>query len=191
MRKCMNYVSKALRLKPTDEGLLFDLALTQQQYAQLVHDLPIEKRTSEQVNRAIEYIDSAQETFLKLGEKPAADRSQSSITQPYDPRIAQQRERHGEVIKNKLLRKKQDQDKAEAEREKKMNEMQARRQADEEERRKREEQELMEQRRREEEIAKKRNQLQEQLRQEMDLADRLAEFNVRKVRPLLRVVNMK
>ena len=52
-----------------------------------------------------------------MGNRAPGERTHSPITQPYDPRIAQQRERHGKVIKNTLLFKNQDQDKTEAERE--------------------------------------------------------------------------
>ena len=179
MRKSIDYVSKALQLRPGEEGLWFDLALCQQQFAQVVLDLKDDdpNRTSAVVNQALEYLSNARDTFLwlvSLPRKPTPDvgSSYTSVTSPYDRRIAQEREKHGEVIKNKLLRRKQEQDEKEQRQREEQEELRAKRDAFEAEKRRREQEELELRKQRDRELQKQREQLQAQIQADFAAEDR-------------------
>ncbi|KAI9140193.1 hypothetical protein BKA69DRAFT_1116312 [Paraphysoderma sedebokerense] len=168
MEKAGEYVQRALHLSPTSLELQFDLALIQQQFGQLVLDLGSDKRTLELMQTAIRYIENANPAFAKLA---SLDREKQV---PYDRRIADQREKHGDILKNKLLKKIEDQKMVEDQRKTRLDEIKRKREEEirDEERRKMEEEErrLREQ----EEIEARRRELQERLRQEMDQEAELA-----------------
>ncbi|KAG0180123.1 protein required for normal CLN1 and CLN2 G1 cyclin expression [Apophysomyces sp. BC1021] len=90
---------KALHNQPSDKSTLYDIALVQQSYAQLIADLSKEERTVELMQRALDSLDSSQRTFRMLVNVPAAE------FVLYDRKITEQRERYGETLRTQLNRK--------------------------------------------------------------------------------------
>ncbi|KAJ3327759.1 protein required for normal CLN1 and CLN2 G1 cyclin expression [Blyttiomyces sp. JEL0837] len=59
----------AVRIEPTKLALLYDIALVKQQYAQVLNDQPVDKRTRGQLEKAITGLDFSQKLFTFLGAK--------------------------------------------------------------------------------------------------------------------------
>ena len=82
-----------------------------QQYSQIVTELPSEKRSIEMLERAEEYVDLAATQFKDLKERKGADpkADQKGSTDPkllgYDPKLAEQREKHCGYVKSAVSRK--------------------------------------------------------------------------------------
>ncbi|KAI9493671.1 hypothetical protein BDB00DRAFT_822072 [Zychaea mexicana] len=99
MLKSLRNSEKALNLNPQDRTTLYNIALVQQSYCQLLADLPKEQRKSADMRRAMRILDSSRGIFKSLVNAP----QQEHIL--YDRKIAEQREKYGETVRNQLERK--------------------------------------------------------------------------------------
>jgi RNA polymerase-associated protein CTR9 len=112
MRDALKNTERALVLDPSDKTTLYNLALVQQSYAQQISDLTQEQRTSEDIKRALKYLECGQRSFHML-----INVNEHTL---YDKKITEQRERYGETLRGQLDRKLADQSHYEEERETKL-----------------------------------------------------------------------
>ncbi|KAI8983855.1 hypothetical protein BDB01DRAFT_118794 [Pilobolus umbonatus] len=115
---------KALHLNPSDKTTIYNLALVQQSYAQLISELPQVHRDSASMRRAINCIECSQKFFRTL----------ISVDEHtlYDRKIAEQREKYGETLRTQLERKLTEQLQFEEERKLKLSAAQKKREAEQE-----------------------------------------------------------
>ena len=99
MLKSLRTTEKAYNMNPLDKTTLYNIALVQQSYCHLVAEQFKEQRTSEDLRRAMRILDSSRSIFRSLVNAP----SDEFIM--YDRKIAEQREKHGEYVRNQLDRK--------------------------------------------------------------------------------------
>ncbi|KAI8140666.1 hypothetical protein BJV82DRAFT_671405 [Fennellomyces sp. T-0311] len=99
MLKSLRTTEKAYNLNPLDKTTLYNIALVQQSYCQLIAELSKEQRKSEDLRRAMRILDSSRSIFRSLVNVP----SDELIL--YDRKIAEQREKYGETVRNQLDRK--------------------------------------------------------------------------------------
>ncbi|KAI9249224.1 hypothetical protein BDA99DRAFT_524328 [Phascolomyces articulosus] len=99
MLKSLRNSEKAFNLNPQDKTTLYNIALVQQSYCQLLAELPKEQRKSEDMRRAMRTLDSSRSIFQSLVKVSP----QESVL--YDRKIAEQREKYGETVRNQLERK--------------------------------------------------------------------------------------
>ncbi|CAO3613497.1 unnamed protein product [Cunninghamella blakesleeana] len=105
---------QAQELQPKDKSITYNIALVEQQYAQLISDQPIEIRTSEMMRKAIQDLDHSQELFKMLINVPENEHVY------YDRKMAEQRERYGETLRTQMDRKMLEQVQYEEQRESKL-----------------------------------------------------------------------
>lgn len=105
---------KAQELQPKDKSITYNIALVEQQYAQLISDQPVEIRTSEMMRKAIQDLDHSQELFKMLINVPESEHVY------YDRKMAEQRERYGETLRTQMDRKMLEQVQYEEQRESKL-----------------------------------------------------------------------
>lgn len=158
MGDALKNTEKALHLDPSDHTTLYNLALVQQSYAQQISDLTQEQRTSQDIKRALNYLECGQRAFHMLIHVEEATL--------YDKKITEQRERYGETLRGQLDRKLTDQIQYEEEKEHKL--QMARKQREEEKARLREaEEEKKRERQREiERMEEERRRLMEKVRED-------------------------
>ncbi|KAI8062417.1 hypothetical protein BC940DRAFT_349615 [Gongronella butleri] len=106
--------NKALELQKDDKSIQYNVALVEQQYAQLVADLPVESRSSDKMRGAIQGLDHSQELFDALIKVPEGEHVY------YDRKMAEQRRRYGDTLRTQMDRKMQEQLQYEEQRESKM-----------------------------------------------------------------------
>ena len=99
MLKSLRNSEKAFNLNPQDKSTLYNIALVQQSYCQLLAELPKEQRKSADMRRAMQILDSSGSIFRSLVKVP----HQESVL--YDRKIAEQRQKYGETVRNQLERK--------------------------------------------------------------------------------------
>ncbi|KAG0211863.1 protein required for normal CLN1 and CLN2 G1 cyclin expression [Mortierella sp. GBA30] len=151
MLQALAMAQRAFRLCPSDKTALYDIALIQQSYAQLVADRSPNERTCEDIHHAIAGLGAAKGILKSLIAVSAKEHVY------YEREIAAQREKHGDSLLNNLQRRLKDQEAFEAEKQKIADETRRKREAekakkDEEERIRRqkeeeEEREILERRR--------------------------------------------
>ncbi|KAI1318557.1 protein required for normal CLN1 and CLN2 G1 cyclin expression [Mortierella claussenii] len=151
MQQALTMAQKAFRLNPSDKTALYDIALIQQSYAQLVSDRSSSERTVEDINSAMAGLGVAKGILKSLIAVPAKEHVY------YERDIAAQREKHGDSLLNMLQRKLKSQEEFEANKQKAMDETRRKREEDkarkdeaersEQQRREAEEREILERRR--------------------------------------------
>ncbi|KAL0093325.1 hypothetical protein F4703DRAFT_1266544 [Phycomyces blakesleeanus] len=112
---------KALHIAPSDKSTLYNIALVQQLYAQLISELSKDQRTSREMRRAMNGLDSSQSIFRMLIQVPAEE------FVLYDRKITGQRERYGETLRTQLERKLLEQIQYEEDKQRKMDEVRTKR----------------------------------------------------------------
>ncbi|KAG0229417.1 protein required for normal CLN1 and CLN2 G1 cyclin expression [Actinomortierella wolfii] len=155
MMQALSTAQKAYRLNPSDKTPLYDIALIQQSYAQIISDRAQNERSVADIQAAIKGLGVAKNILKALIAVPKEEHVY------YERDIATQREKHGDSLLTILQRKLKDQEVFEAERERAMEETRKKREA---ERLRREEEERRKQAEKEEEerkIAEARRQLDE------------------------------
>ncbi|CAO3644067.1 unnamed protein product [Cunninghamella echinulata] len=105
---------KAKEIQPNDKSITYNVALVEQQYAQLISDQPIETRSSDMMRKAIQDLDHSQELFKMLINVPESEHVY------YDRKMAEQRERYGETLRTQMDRKMLEQVQYEEQRESKL-----------------------------------------------------------------------
>ncbi|KAI8341198.1 hypothetical protein BC941DRAFT_510409 [Chlamydoabsidia padenii] len=111
---------RAQELQPEDKSTMYNIALVQQQYAQLISDLPTVTRTSDAMRKAIEGLENSQQLFRTLINVPEDEHVY------YDRKMAEQRERFGETLRTQMDRKMLEQLQYEEQRETKLKEVRLR-----------------------------------------------------------------
>ncbi|CAO3590033.1 unnamed protein product [Absidia cylindrospora] len=111
---------RAGELQPDDKSITYNIALVQQQYAQLVSDLPLVTRSAESMRMAIEGLDNSQTLFRMLINVPEEEHVH------YDRKMAEQRERYGETLRTQMDRKMLEQLQHEQQRESKLKDVRLR-----------------------------------------------------------------
>lgn len=71
MRTARSYIQKAIHVKPSDKSLLYNLALIEQQMAQVMNDLPSEKKSIESFKGVLNDVDLSEKLFSFLASLPA------------------------------------------------------------------------------------------------------------------------
>ncbi|KAF9285833.1 protein required for normal CLN1 and CLN2 G1 cyclin expression [Mortierella alpina] len=112
MLQALSMAQRAFRLNPSDKTALYDIALIQQSYAQLVADRASNERTCEDIHHAIAGLGAAKGILKSLIAVPASEHVY------YEREIAAQREKHGDSLLNNLQRRLKDQEAFEAEKQK-------------------------------------------------------------------------
>lgn len=171
---------QACHLLPQDGSLRFNLALSNQQFAQLVSDLPEDQRSIEVLEQAKEYIEMAQSVF---GELRASKESAHKLG--YDPQMAAQREKHCDYVRNSVIRRLAQQKANEELKQDKLAELKRARDEEERARQQRAEEERLKREQHEQALLDKRRQMQmellsEQLKREEE-AKRRRETNAARV----------
>ncbi|KAF8978532.1 protein required for normal CLN1 and CLN2 G1 cyclin expression [Entomortierella lignicola] len=151
MQQALAMAQRAFRLNPSDKTALYDIALIQQSYAQLVSDRASSERTVLDINNAMAGLSVAKGILKSLIAVPPKEHVY------YERDIAAQREKHGDSLSNMLQRKLKDQEEFEAGKQKAMDETRKKREEEramkeeternERLKREREEQEILERRR--------------------------------------------
>ncbi|KAJ2847687.1 protein required for normal CLN1 and CLN2 G1 cyclin expression [Coemansia brasiliensis] len=139
---------KRVHLSPENGLVLFDLALVEQSVAQLAGDLSESQRLLADIDTAIQDVEHSTAIFMFLASwgKSMQKRRQKLL---FSSRLAGERAGYGKSLATKLVRKRQEQE--EFERQRQENVEQWRKQQQEEEIRKKQDQERLEAERREEE----------------------------------------
>ena len=99
MEQCSRLLEKAKEWAPKDLMLDYDLALSLQVFAQLACDLPQEKRTSTQLERAQHVLARAKELFSALAKNPDCQKY------GVDTKMVVEREKYGDAINTLLTRR--------------------------------------------------------------------------------------
>jgi RNA polymerase-associated protein CTR9 len=120
---------RAQELQPEDKSTMYNIALVQQQYAQLISDLPTVNRTSDVMRKAMDGLDNSQQLFRTLINVPEEEHVY------YDRKMAEQRERFGETLRTQMDRKMLEQLQYEEQRESKLKEVKLRQEQREAQRR--------------------------------------------------------
>ncbi|KAF9159835.1 protein required for normal CLN1 and CLN2 G1 cyclin expression [Actinomortierella ambigua] len=155
MLQALSTAQKAYRLNPGDKTPLYDIALIQQSYAQIISDRAQNERTVADIQAAIRGLGVAKSMLKSLIAVPKEEHVY------YERDIATQREKHGDSLLTILQRKLKDQQVFEEDRERAMEETRKKREA---ERLRREEEERKKQAAKEEDerkIAEARRQMDE------------------------------
>ncbi|KAJ1973344.1 protein required for normal CLN1 and CLN2 G1 cyclin expression [Dimargaris xerosporica] len=176
MRQALTQAQKASALDPTDLATLYDIALIEQTFAQLVSEKSADFRSAGDVRKAIAHLEHSKRLFEFLVKQPSAPAANGTSTGakpgpsaalPYDKKLTEQRVNFSESLLSKLRKHLEEQQKLELAREstikatrRKREEDRLRRQAQEAER----EQAQAEERRL---VEEERQRLQEKVRQEM------------------------
>ncbi|KAJ1985213.1 protein required for normal CLN1 and CLN2 G1 cyclin expression [Dimargaris verticillata] len=176
MRHALTQAQKASALDPTDLATLYDIALIEQTFAQLVSEKSADFRSTSDVRKAIAHLEHSKRLFEFLVKQPSAPAANGTSTGakpgpfaalPYDKKLTEQRVNFSESLLSKLKKHLEEQQKLETAREstieatrRKREEDRLRRQAEEVER----EQAQAEERRL---VEEERQRLQEKVRQEM------------------------
>ncbi|KAG0327229.1 protein required for normal CLN1 and CLN2 G1 cyclin expression [Dissophora globulifera] len=124
MLQALTMAQRAYRLNPSDKTALYDIALIQQSYAQLVSDRAADQRTVEDINHAMAGLGAAKGILKSLIAVPAKEHVY------YEREIAAQREKHGDSLLTILQRKLKDQEIFEADRQKVVDETRKKREAE-------------------------------------------------------------
>ena len=98
MQDSLRNTQKAYHIQPTDSSTLYNIALVQQSYAQLIFEKTKEERLYKDMIRARNGLVSSQATFRMLVDVP-----QEEIVL-YDRKITEQRIRYGETLGLQLAR---------------------------------------------------------------------------------------
>lgn len=151
MLDALRYTQKTYHVNPTDKAVLFDIALVQQSYAQMIADKPVEQRTTQELRQAVAGLEMSNQMFHTLMVVPPEEHVN------YDRKLSEHRFRHGESMRGQIERKLMEQENFEDTKNRKLEEAKLKREADrlkreraEEEarERKREEERLVEEQRR-------------------------------------------
>ncbi|KIJ50411.1 hypothetical protein M422DRAFT_159950 [Sphaerobolus stellatus SS14] len=94
MQMSLKYAQAALHLQPNDKAILYNIAMIQQKAAELLFNVPSQKRTLLDLKRAIDQATHAQKLFASL----AVDKAQML---PYNREIADQRRKYGDSLLRK------------------------------------------------------------------------------------------
>ncbi|KAG0084567.1 protein required for normal CLN1 and CLN2 G1 cyclin expression [Podila epicladia] len=124
MRQALSMAQKAYRLNPSDKTPLYDIALIQQSYAQIISDKAPDQRTVQDINTAITGLGVAKGLLKTLISVPPKEHVY------YDRDIAAQREKHGDSLLKILQGKLTDQEVFEAEKQRIMDETRRKREAE-------------------------------------------------------------
>ncbi|KAI7866509.1 hypothetical protein BDF14DRAFT_1811906 [Spinellus fusiger] len=124
MFSSLQNTQKAFHIAPSDKSTLYNIALVQQLYAQLISDLPKDQRASRDMRRAMNGLDSSQNIFRMLIHVPAEE------FVLYDRKITEQRERYGETLRMQLERKMLEQIQYEEDKQRKIDEVRVKREED-------------------------------------------------------------
>ncbi|KAG0333130.1 protein required for normal CLN1 and CLN2 G1 cyclin expression [Podila humilis] len=124
MRQALSMAQKAYRLNPSDKTPLYDIALIQQSYAQIIADKASDQRTVEDIHTAITGLGVAKGLLKTLSSVPPKEHVY------YDRDIAAQREKHGDSLLTILQRKLKDQEAFEAEKQRVADETRRKREAE-------------------------------------------------------------
>ncbi|KAL1916967.1 uncharacterized protein VTP21DRAFT_5164 [Calcarisporiella thermophila] len=153
---------KALKLQPSNRSYLFDVALLQQEYVQLIAEQPIDQRDLETLKGALERIESAQRLFRALSEVPAEEHVY------YDRKTVTYREKFSDSLRTQVQRRIQEQEEYEKKKQRDLEEKT--RKLEEERKRKEEEEAAIRQREEEERQAteRARQEIMEKLREEYE-----------------------
>ena len=100
MQKSMGLLEYCIKSMPEEYAMVFNLALAQQQYAQLVCDKGEENRSLEELKEAEKIIDTSEATFNQLKEKKDVPPQKLG----YDINLAEQRAKHCTYIRNTVIR---------------------------------------------------------------------------------------
>jgi len=129
MKEASIIMEKICKLQPNDLSQQFNLALSLQQYAQLVSEKTEDSRDISELHSASEAIDSAEQYFRSL-------KDVGSKAVGYDANLAAQREKHCAFIRNAVVRQLSQQRANEELKREKMEEILRIREAEEEKKRK-------------------------------------------------------
>lgn len=158
MLQCAEHLKSAMEMLPNDLALAFNLALTKQQYAQLVCDQAAEMCTLEQLKQAETFIDAAKQQFSEL-----KDGKGNAHQLGYDPQMAKQREKHCEYVRNNVVRRLTQQRANEEIKRDKLLELKRAREIEEEQRIQREKEEMEARMEKEERLRQQRLEMQDKL----------------------------
>ncbi|KAG0252248.1 protein required for normal CLN1 and CLN2 G1 cyclin expression [Actinomortierella ambigua] len=124
MLQALSTAQKAYRLNPSDKTPLYDIALIQQSYAQIISDRAQNERTVADIQAAIRGLGVAKSMLKSLIAVPKEEHVY------YERDIATQREKHGDSLLTILQRKLKDQQVFEEDRERAMEETRKKREAE-------------------------------------------------------------
>ncbi|KAJ1953112.1 protein required for normal CLN1 and CLN2 G1 cyclin expression [Dispira parvispora] len=170
--QALESAQRAMHLFPGDLVVLYDLALIEQTYAQLVSEKTADLRSVTQVKAALERLDHSNQLFEFLVKHPGSSSTVATASKgqgmnlPYDRKLTEQRAKFGESLSSKLKKQLAEQEQLEEQR---LSNLEATRRKREEEQRRREEEELRRRQQEEEEtraIEAERRRIQERIRQE-------------------------
>ncbi|ORX50505.1 TPR-like protein [Hesseltinella vesiculosa] len=136
MYNALTSTKLARDLQPNDKSIQYNIALVQQQYAQLVSDMPLETRSSSMMQDAIKGLDKSQELFDALIKVPETEHVY------YDRKMAEQRRRFGDTLRTQMDRKILEQVQYEEQRESRMRDVKQRQEEREAQRRQEQEDKL-------------------------------------------------
>lgn len=158
MNQALKNTERAFYLDPSDNTTLYNLALVQQSYAQQISDLTQEQRTSQDIKRALNYLECGQRSFHML----------INVTEPtlYDKKITEQRQRYGETLRGQLDRKLVDQVQYEEERESKLQQARKKREEEQAKLRYAQEEQARQKKREMERMEEERRRLMEKVRED-------------------------
>ncbi|RUS34355.1 hypothetical protein BC938DRAFT_481013 [Jimgerdemannia flammicorona] len=162
MLDALRFTQKAYHVNPTDKAVLYDIALVQQSYAQMIADKPVEQRTTQELRQAIAGLEMSKQMFRTLMAVPSEEHVN------YDRKLAEQRVRHGESLRGQIERRLAEQEEFEDAKNRKLEEAKLKREA-ERLKRERVEEEARERRREEE------RKVEEQRRNVMDRVQKVNE----------------
>ncbi|EJU02087.1 hypothetical protein DACRYDRAFT_99861 [Dacryopinax primogenitus] len=94
METALDYAKKALALAPEDKATVYDIAVIQQKFAELLFSLPPDRQTLENLQEAIDQAQEAQGMFAALVED-------KSPVMPFARDLPDQRRRYGETVLRK------------------------------------------------------------------------------------------
>ncbi|KZO93784.1 TPR-like protein [Calocera viscosa TUFC12733] len=94
METALDYAKQALALAPEDKATLYDIAVIQQKFAELLFSLPADRRTLAKLEEAIAQANEAQTTFAALVDD-------KSPVLPFARDLPDQRRRYGETVLRK------------------------------------------------------------------------------------------
>lgn len=100
--RAIESTQKAHDINPDSKSTLYDLALTQQSYGELLNDMPA--ASPELIEQGISKVESSQEIFRSL----INNETDNSTSLSYDKKITEQRARYGETLLMQLKRKLQE-----------------------------------------------------------------------------------
>ncbi|KAJ1651451.1 protein required for normal CLN1 and CLN2 G1 cyclin expression [Dispira simplex] len=176
--QALKSAQRALYLFPGDLIILYDLALIEQTFAQLVSEKTADLRSVTQVKAALERLDHSNQLFEFLVKHPGSSGTRTTASKglgtnlSYDRKLTEQRAKFGESLSSKLKKQLAEQEQLEEQR---LSNLEATRRKREEEQRRREEEELRRHQQEEEEtraIEAERRRIQERIRQENEVLSR-------------------